>query len=301
MSEPKSEPMNKQISYRARSALTSRLLKNSRQIIIHIILILVAVIVVTPLVWLASSSLKSPPQQLTWPPELIPRPFYPRNYVDLFKVSSMGLYFFNSSKLAILNVIGNCLSSSLAGFAFARMRFRGKNLIFAILLGTMMIPYATSIIPTFVIFRELGWINTHYPLFVGSFFGGAFSIFLFRQCYLAIPQDLMDAAEMDGASFFFIYLRIFLPLGMPILTTVALLTFLGSWNDFLGPLIFLNSADKMTIPMGLAYMRGRAGTGIERYGVVMAGSLLGLLPTLILYIFGQKYFIQGLTRAGLKG
>ena len=174
-------------------------------------------------------------------------------------------------------------------------------MIFAILLGTMMIPYATTIIPTFVIFRTLGWINTHYPLFVGSIFGGAFSIFLFRQTFLSIPQELMDAAEMDGAGFFFMYWKVFLPLGLPILTTIALLTFLGSWNDFLGPLIFLNSADKMTIPMGLAYMRGRAGTGIERYGVVMAGSLLALLPTFILYFIGQKYFIQGLTRTGLKG
>jgi multiple sugar transport system permease protein len=126
-------------------------------------------------------------------------------------------------------------------------------------------------------------------------------MFLLRQAFLSIPQDLIDAAQMDGASFFYIYWKIFLPLGMPMLTTVAVLTFLFSWNDLLSPLIFLNTQSNMTVPLGLAFLRGRAGTGIEKYGIVMAGSLLGILPMLILYSFGQKYFIQGLTRTGLKG
>jgi ABC-type glycerol-3-phosphate transport system permease component len=194
-----------------------------------------------------------------------------------------------------------CFSSSLAAFAFARMRFRGKNLIFAILLGTMMIPYATTVIPTFVIFRLLGWIDTHAPLIIPNFFGGAYSVFLLRQAYMGIPQDLMDAAEMDGAGFFYIYSRVFVPLGMPILTTVAVLQFLSSWNDLFGPLIYLNSQMKMTVQIGLTYLRGRAGTGIEQYGIVMAGSLLGLLPMLLLYSFGQKYFVKGLARTGIKG
>jgi len=275
--------------------------KQWKSVSTHALLMLVAVIMIFPLVWLLSSSLKTPPQQVKWPPEFIPNPFYPQNFVLLFSLSPMATYLFNSAKIAILSVIGMTFSSSLAAFAFARMRFRGKNVIFAILLGTMMIPYATTVIPTFVIFRLLGMIDTHWPLILPNFFGSAYCVFLLRQAYLGIPQDLMDAAEMDGAGFFYIYSRVFIPLGMPMLTTVAVLQFLWSWNDLFGPLIYLNSQMKMTVQIGLTYLRGRAGTGIEQYGIVMAGSLLGLLPMLLLYSFGQKYFIRGLARTGIKG
>jgi multiple sugar transport system permease protein len=126
-------------------------------------------------------------------------------------------------------------------------------------------------------------------------------VFLLRQAYLSIPQDLMDAAEMDGAGFFYVWWNVFIPLGMPMLTTVAMLTFLGSWNDLFSPLIYLNTQSKMTVQLGLAFLRGRSGTGVEKYGIIMAGSLMGVLPMLLLYAFGQKYFVQGLSRAGLKG
>ena len=292
--------MNNDIPFR-HSAPWKRVKKLTGTLSIHTILMLAAVIMIFPLIWLVSSSLKAPAQQLKWPPEFIPNPFFPRNYVDLFVLAPMAKYLFNSAKIAILSVLGICFSSSLAAFAFARLRFRGKNIIFFTLLGTMMIPYATTIIPTFVIFRWLGWIDTHAALIVPNLFGNAYTMFLLRQAYLSIPQDLLDAAEMDGAGFFYIYWKIFIPLGMPMLTTVAVLTFLFSWNDLLSPLIYLNTQSNMTVPLGLAFLRGRAGTGIEKYGIVMAGSLLGILPMLILYSFGQKYFIQGLTRTGLKG
>jgi ABC-type glycerol-3-phosphate transport system permease component len=304
MSEPMSEPLVSKIPSVLQSKPMNRgarLKKYAGRVSTHVLLILIAVMMIFPLVWTLSASLKTPPQQVKWPPQLIPNPFYPRNYVLLFSLSPMATYMLNSAKIAILSVIGMCLSSSLAAFAFARMRFRGKNLIFGILLGTMMIPGATTVIPTFIIFRWLGWINTHAPLIVGNYFGGAFSVFLLRQAYLSIPQDLVDAAEMDGASFFYIYRTIFIPLGMPILTTVAVLQFLWSWNDLFGPLIYLNSQSKMTVQLGLTFLRGRAGTGVEQFGIVMAGSLLGLLPMLILYSFGQKYFIRGLARSGIKG
>jgi multiple sugar transport system permease protein len=279
--------------YRVRKLITSTLT--------HTVLIIVALMMLFPLIWLLSSSLKAPEQQVKFPPELIPNPFYPQNFVRLFTLSPMATYLFNSAKISILSVIGMCLSSSLAAFAFARMRFRGKNFIFGILLTTMMIPFATTVIPTFVIMRALHWIDTHNPLIVPNFFGGAYTVFLLRQAYLSIPQDLMDAAEMDGAGFFYIWWRVFVPLGMPMLTSVAVLQFLGSWNDLFGPLIYINTQSKMTVQIGLTFLRGRGGTGIQDFGVVMAGSLLGLLPMLILYSFGQKYFISGLSRAGLKG
>ncbi len=299
--------MSEQASVKVSVSKPSRLGKTNfrlryilNRLLTHALLIAVAVIMIFPLVWLVSSSLKTPPQQVQWPPQFIPDPFYPENFVLLFTLSPMAMYLFNSTKIALLSVFGMCFSSSLAAFAFARMRFRGKEAIFAILLGTMMIPYATTVIPTFVIFRWLGWIDTHAPLIVPNFFGSAYMIFLLRQAYMGIPQELMDAAEIDGGDFFYIYRRIFIPLGMPILTTVAVLQFLGSWNDLFGPLIYINSQMKMTVQIGLTFLRGRAGTGIQEYGVVMAGSLLGLLPMLILYGFGQKYFIRGLARTGIR-
>jgi ABC-type glycerol-3-phosphate transport system permease component len=267
----------------------------------HLVLLLMAVLMIFPLLWLVSTSFKEPSKQMIWPPQLIPNPWYPQNYVQLFIVAPMELYLFNSFKVTILSVIGTCLSSSLAAFAFARMSFRGKNALFAILLATMMLPYAVTVIPTFTIMRQLGWLDTHYPLFVPAYFGGAFNVFLLRQSYRTIPQDLFDAAKVDGAGFFRIYWQIFIPLGMATLVTVAIFAFLGSWNDLFSPLIYLSTQEKMTVALGLAYLRGRAGTGVGTIGVIMAGSMLVIVPMLLLYGFGQQYFIQGLARSGLKG
>jgi ABC-type glycerol-3-phosphate transport system permease component len=267
----------------------------------HAILLFMAVLMIFPLVWLISTSLKHPSKQMLWPPQIIPNPVYFQNYTDLFVLAPMANYLFNSFKISVLSVLGVCFSSSLAAFAFARMRFRGSRVLFGILLATMMLPYAVTIIPTFVIMKNLGWLNTHWPLIVPAFFGSAYFVFLLRQSYRAVPQDLFDSATIDGAGFFQIYWKIFIPLGMPALVTVALFAFLGSWNDLFGPLIYLSSQEKMTVALGLTYLRGRAGTGVERVGVIMAGSMLGVVPMLILYTFGQKYFIQGLARTGLKG
>jgi ABC-type glycerol-3-phosphate transport system permease component len=267
----------------------------------HTVLIAMAVMMIFPLLWLISTSFKSPAKQMLWPPQLIPNPFYPRNYRDLFILAPMGKYLLNSFKISTLSVLGVSFSSSLAAFAFARMRFRGREVLFGILLATMMLPYAVTVIPTFVIMKYLGWLNTHYPLIVPSFFGSAYFVFLLRQSYRSVPQDLFDSAMIDGAGFFRIYWGIFIPLGMPALVTVALFAFLGSWNDLFGPLIYLSSQEKMTVALGLTYLRGRAGTGVEKVGVIMAGSMLGVVPMLLLYGFGQKYFIQGLARTGLKG
>ena len=267
----------------------------------HLVLILMAVLMIFPLLWLISTSLKEPSKQMIWPPQLIPNPLYPQNYVQLFVIAPMELYLFNSFKVTILSVIGTCFSSSLAAFAFARMRFRGRETLFLVLLATMMLPYAVTVIPTFTIMRQLGWLDTHYPLFVPAYFGSAFNVFLLRQAYKSIPQDLFDAAKVDGAGFLRIYWQIFIPLGMAALVTVAIFAFLGSWNDLFSPLIYLSTQEKMTVALGLAYLRGRAGTGVGTIGVIMAGSMLVIIPMLLLYGFGQRYFIQGLARSGLKG
>ena len=271
------------------------------QALIHFVLSACAVTMIFPLLWLVSTSLKHPGKQFVFPPQLVPNPVYWQNYVELFNFAPMGRFLWNSFEIATLSVLGVCLSSAIAAFAFARMRFRGREFLFVVLLMTMMIPYQVTVIPTFVIMRWLGWIDTHAALIVPNFFGSAFSVFLLRQFYRTIPQDLVDAATIDGAGFVRIFWEIFVPLGMPALATVAVFNFLWSWNDLFGPLIFLNSQDKMTVTLGLTYLRGRGGTGGGRWGVIMAGSLLGIVPILVLYAMGQQYFVQGLARAGLKG
>ena len=271
------------------------------QSLAHVPLALVAVTMVFPFWWLVATSLKHPSKQFVFPPQLIPDPVYVQNYVDLFSRSSMGLFLFNSTKIALLSVLGVSLSSSLAAFAFARMRFRGKEPLFAVLLATMMIPSQVTIIPTFVVMKWLGWIDNHAALIVPNFFGSAFSVFLLRQFYRTIPQELVDSAQIDGAGFMRIYWSIFLPLGMPALATVAIFNFLWSWNDLLGPLIFLYSEDNFTLTQGLNMLRGRFGTGAGRWGQIMAGALIGVVPMLVLYFFGQKHFVQSLARTGLKG
>jgi len=268
---------------------------------VHLVLTLMAVTMIAPLVWLISSALKMPDQQYIYPPQWIPNPIRWQNFSDLFKLIHMEIYLANSTLVAIWSVIGMCFSSSLAAFSFARLRFKGRDVVFYILLATLMVPFAITMVPTFIIMRQLKWVDTLLPLIVPNYFGSGFMVFLLRQSYRGIPQDLVDAALIDGSSFIQTYWYIFLPLGMPIMTTVALLTFLFSWNDLLGPLIYLNSPSHYTVQLGLALLKGRAGSGLQNYGVIMAGSLIGALPMLVIYAFGQKYFVQGLSRTGLRG
>ena len=213
----------------------------------------------------------------------------------------MGRYLLNSTFISVGSMVGMCIASSLGAYAFARLHFRGRDFLFGVLLATMMIPYALTMIPTFLIFTKLKLVDTFVPLIAPNWFGSAFMVFLLRQAYIAIPQDLVDAAKLDGASHFRIFLNIFVPLTLPTLVTVALLQFLFSWNDLLGPLIYINNPDLYTVQRGLSLILGRAGSGIDRRGISMAGALLGMLPMLTMYLFGQRYFISGLTRSGIKG
>ena len=268
---------------------------------IHVPLALCGVLMVFPLVWLLSTSLKDPGAQFAFPPKLIPSPLYFQNFIDLFNILPMWLFLYNSFKISILSVVGGCFVSALAAFAFARMRFRGRDALFAVLLATMMIPSQVTIIPTFVLVRLLGWLDNHAALIVPNFFGSAFNVFLLRQFYRTIPQDLIDSAKIDGAGFMCIFVRIFVPLGMPALASVAVFNFLWSWNDLLGPLIFLNTQDNFTVTLGLTFLQGRTGETQGRWGVMMAGAILGVIPMIILYFLAQRYFVEGLARTGLKG
>jgi multiple sugar transport system permease protein len=206
-------------------------------------------------------------------------------------------FILNSTKIAVLSVIGQLLSCSMAAFCFARFEFPGRNALFMILLATLMVPGQVTLIPVFLVMRALGWVDTHYALIVPAWLGGAFGTFLLRQFFLTVPRELEDAARIDGASSFAIYSRIFLPLAKPALATLAVLGFMGSWNDLLGPVIYLQTRSKMTLPVGLALFKGQY---VTEYALLNTGATISLIPILILFILAQNYFVQGLTMTGLK-
>ncbi|MBT4502608.1 MAG: carbohydrate ABC transporter permease [Gemmatimonadetes bacterium] len=253
---------------------------------------------IVPFLWMLSTSLKTTAQSMAFPPEWWPRPFIWENYTQIYEYMPFFTFLFNSVKITFFVLVGQLLTCSLAGYAFAKLRFPGRRPLFLILLSTMMIPSQVTLIPVFIIMKSLGWINTHYALIVPAFFGSVFGTFLLRQFFLGLPNDLEDAARIDGCSPFGIYWRIMLPLAKPSLATLGIFTFMGTWNDFMRPLIYLSDMDKMTLPVGLALLSNHQDIRIP---LIMAGAVLSLLPILVLYIFGQKYFVQGIALTGMKG
>jgi len=207
------------------------------------------------------------------------------------------IYLWNTVYITTLSIVGTLLSSSLVAYSFARLRWPGRDSLFLVLLATMMLPGAVTMIPVYLIFRALGWIDTLRPLWVPAFFGGAFSVFLLRQFFLTIPTDLEDAAKIDGCGYFGIYRRIMLPLIKPALATLTIMTFMGTWNEFMRPLIYINSPEKM--PLAYALQLFQAAHSAE-YALLMAASTLVMLPVLVVFFFTQRYFIQGITLTGLK-
>lgn len=235
---------------------------------------------------------------MAYPPVWLPQPAHWSNYREVVQSFPFTLFAFNSVKIALLGTIGQLISTALAAYAFARMNFPGRNALFVILLSTLMIPSHVTMIPTFLLFNALGWVNTHYPLIVPAWFGGAFGTFLVRQFFQTIPQDYSDAAAIDGAGHFQIFRAIYLPLAKPVLATLALFTFMNHWNEFLQPVIYLTDQDKMTLTVGLSYFRLQYNT---LYHYLMAGTVLSTLPIFILFVILQKYFVRGIVMSGLKG
>ena len=265
---------------------------------IYLIVACGGTLMIVPFLWMLSTSLKTTVQSMAFPPEWWPQPFVWENYIRIYEHMPFFTFLFNSSKIVFFVLIGQLATCSMAGYAFAKLRFPGRKALFLILLSTMMIPAEVTLIPVFVIMKYLGWINTHYALIVPAFFGSVFGTFLLRQFFLGLPNDLEDAARIDGCSPFGIYWRIMLPLAKPSLATLAIFTFMGTWNDFMRPLIYLSDMDKMTLPVGLALLANHQDIRIP---LIMAGAMLSLLPILILYVFGQKYFVRGIALTGMKG
>lgn len=269
------------------------------RLLTYALLILLSMMMLFPFLWLVSSSLKSQLDIFAYPPKWIPDPPVWQNYIDAMTFRPFGIYLRNSLAIATLNVIAVVFTSSLCAYGFARIRFWGRDLWFSIVIATLLLPNIVTLVPQFIIFTRLGWINTILPLTVPLFFGGgAFNIFLLRQFFRTIPEELADAARIDGCTEFGIYWRIMLPLSRPALITVGIFTFLASWNDLIGPLVYLRAPETFTVAIGLAQFRGAMTT---RWDLQMAAATVMILPVVILFFLAQRYFIKGIVMTGLKG
>lgn len=283
----------------ARSKLRKRLLNLIWAIIWYIILGFFAVALALPLVWLVSTSLKAGAQIFVMPPKWIPEPIVWQNYPDAFQAVPFHRYFWNTIQIVIFSTLGTLLTSSMAAFAFARLRFPGRGPLFILVLSTLMLPNIVTLIPTFIVFRYLKWINTLKPLIVPFWLGGSpFFIFLIRQFFMTIPYDLDEAARIDGASNFRIYWNILLPLSKPVLATVAIFSFIHHWNDFFLPLVYLQDPSKWTMAIGLQGFKDLYSTS---WNLMMAASTAMILPLLILFFLAQRYFVSGIHLTGLAG
>jgi ABC-type glycerol-3-phosphate transport system permease component len=270
---------------------------------LYILAIIGALAFSLPFFWTVSSSLKPISEIYRFPPTLWPSDIRWTNYSDVFRLAPFARFIWNTVIITALAMLGQVLSASAVAYGFARFRFPGRDQLFFLVLSTMMLPWQVTIVPTFLLFRYLGWINTFLPLIVPSYFGGgAFFIFLLRQFFLTIPKDLDEAAKLDGASSARIFWNIILPLSKPALATVAIFAFLEHWNEFIGPLIFLNSTEKFTLSIGLRYFMVNPFESDEpREAILMAASLIVALPPLLLFFMAQKYFVRGIITTGLKG
>lgn len=283
-------------------AVQSPTTRRAGSALLHLALIAGSFIMLIPLAWTLSTSLKTVQQIAVWPPEWIPNPVMWQNYVEVFRVAPVALWLRNSLVIVAANVIGSVLTCSLVAYGFARMEFPGRDVLFLLLLSTMMMPYVVRLIPLYVIYNQIGWINTFLPIVVPELLGrNPFFIFLLRQFFRGIPFELSDAARIDGCSEFGIWWRIVMPLSKPALAAVTIFAFRDAWDNFLAPLVYMAGRPELRpLSVGLFILRGGAGQLPDTH-YLMALSTLMMIPMLALFAVGQRYFIQGVTMSGLKG
>ncbi len=268
-----------------------------RNLGLHLLLIAGSILMLVPFFWMVATSLKEPGDVFIYPPQWIPQPVQWENYQETVTVMPFGRFYLNSAIQALSVTALQLLTASLAAYAFARLRFKGRDLLFLLYLATMMIPFPVTMIPNFIVLRYLKWIDSFQALILPPAFS-AFSTFLLRQYFMSIPVEMDDAARVDGASSFRIWWQIILPLSGPALATLAIFTFLGQWNSFLWPLIVTNSEEMWTLPVGLATFQSQYSV---QWHLLMAGSVIAVLPILVIYIVGQKWFVRGITLTGMGG
>lgn len=273
---------------------------------VHIVLIVLSLIFVSPLLWMVTTAIKPIEETMTATPTLLPSKFLWDNFPKAVTYGSKELgyipfllYARNTLMVTLLCVAGSVCSNAVVAYAFARLRWPGRDFFFAVTLATMMVPFPVLMVPTFGLFKWLGWVGSFRPLWVPAFFGSAFSIFLLRQFFRTIPMELSEAAKIDGCSEVRIFTDILLPLAKPALAVVALFTFMGTWNDFMGPMIYLSDQETFTLSLGLqAYQSQHGGT---QWNLLMAAATVVILPVIVVFFFAQKMFIQGIATSGLKG
>lgn len=272
-----------------------------RQTILRIVastlLMLGSVVVLFPLIWMLSTALKSDAEVMV-NPSLIPQAWAWDNFAKAWNSAPFGTYLKNTVFITVVCTAGSLVGNSLAAYGFAKIRFRGRELVFLCALGTMMIPGMVTLVPTYVLFSRLGWVGTYLPLIVPSFTAGAYYTFLLRQSFMGIPMSYNEAAKLEGANEMQIFTRIILPLSKPILTTIVVFEFKAKWNDYFGPMLYLTSEKQYTLQLGLRTFRGTAGVEWQKF---MAASLIVMAPTLIMYAFMQKYILEGMAQGGIKG
>jgi len=282
----------------ARARMGHQVRQSLRRVSAHLLLLAGSVFFFVPLLFMVSTSLKATRQIAKFPPELIPNPWIWLNYPDVFIYAPMHRYFLNTMILVVPAIVGAVVTSSLAAYAFARLRAPGKNLIFMVLLSTMMLPGVVTLIPTYILFAKLNWVGTFLPLIIPPLAGSAFFIFLLRQFFMTIPMELEDAALIDGCNRPRTWFSIILPLAKPVLATVTVFAFMNSWNDYMGPLIYLSNKNQYTMSLGLQVFTSQHST---EWGLLMAASTMMVMPVILLFFFAQKNFVQGITMTGLKG
>jgi ABC-type glycerol-3-phosphate transport system permease component len=257
-----------------------------------------AILFLLPFLWMLSTSIKAPNEIFLFPPKWIPETLHLENYTEALALAPFDLYLRNTLFVTLGNVLGNLISCTLAAYAFARLRARGRNVLFLLVLATLMLPYWVTLIPQYVLFSSIGWSNSFAPLMVPPWFGWPFFIFLLRQFFMTIPRELEEAARLDGASTLGILWHIIVPLSKPALATVAVLAFIGNWNNFLGPLIYLRDPDLHTLAIAVQRFRGSYGNLYYHY--MMAVSVLVVIPIIAIFFFAQRYLIRGIVMTGLK-
>ncbi len=273
--------------------------KKVGNIFTYLLLILVSIILLLPLVWMVSTSLKPMAEIAQFPPTLFPETVQWENYRIAVESFPFFRYAWNTLVITFFVVLGNVLSNSFIAYGFAKIDFPGRKLLFSLVLATMMIPGFVVMIPQYVLFSQLGWVGTYLPLTVPAFFGSGFNIFLMRQFYMSIDNELIEAAQIDGASHLYIWSRLMMPLTKPALITIGIQSFNGAWNDFLGPLLYIHEESRYTLQIGLQVFQSQSTT---QWNYLMAGATLVLLPTVLLFLFAQRYFIEGMDlSAGTKG
>jgi multiple sugar transport system permease protein len=279
-------------------SLTARVAGRLKRALPVVLAYLVGASFFLPFFWMVSTALKTPGQTFLSPPRWLPWPMAVENFPQALAYIPFGMYTLNTLKIAVPSIVGTLISCTLVGYGFSRVRAPGRDALFAACLATMMVPWAVTMVPVFIMFRHLGWYGTYLPLIVPHFFGSAYYIFLFRQFFMTIPMELSDAATVDGCSHLGIFTRVILPLAKPIIVTVALFQFNATWSDYLGPLIFITRKEQYTLALGLTYFLDFQQ---PLWNLAMAATTVAVIPVLVVFLFAQRSFIEGITITGIKG